>query len=165
MLSSQRIDDPSVGLYSHRLGAFWLVGGASNTGGAVLKSFFSDDDLFRLSAQIDSTQASDLTYYPLLGPGERFPINDPNLQPRLTPRPEDDAAFLHRMLEGMAAIEARCFAEIKSRGGSAPSLIFTAGGGAQNDTWTRIRERHLGQLPRVPEFSEAAIGAAKLAQG
>jgi len=33
LLSPVRIDDPMVGLYSHRLGDLWLVGGASNTGG------------------------------------------------------------------------------------------------------------------------------------
>lgn len=35
-----------------------------------------------------------LDYYPLTKPGERFPVNDPAMQPRLTPRPEDDARFL-----------------------------------------------------------------------
>lgn len=28
-----------------------------------------------------------LQYYPLLGQGQRFPINDPNLQPHVSPRP------------------------------------------------------------------------------
>lgn len=31
---------------------------------------------------------------PLAAPGERFPVNDPGLQPRLEPRPADDAVFL-----------------------------------------------------------------------
>ena len=30
---------------------------------------------------------SGLDYYPLLGQGQRFPINDPNMLPRMTPRP------------------------------------------------------------------------------
>jgi sugar (pentulose or hexulose) kinase len=40
LLSSQKVDDSNYGIYSHRLGNLWLTGGASNTGGAVLKSFF-----------------------------------------------------------------------------------------------------------------------------
>ncbi len=35
-----------------------------------------------------------LDFYPLASPGERFPVNDPGLAPRLEPRPEDDALFL-----------------------------------------------------------------------
>ena len=63
------------------------TGGASNTGGAVLKEFFTSEQLKELSAQIDPDQSSGLDYYPLTKPGERFPVNDPRLEPRLTPRP------------------------------------------------------------------------------
>lgn len=86
LLSNQRIDAPDIGLYSHRLGDGWLVGGASNTGGGVLSSFFSVQQMIDLSARIDPQTASDLDYYPLLRKGERFPINDPDLAPRMTPR-------------------------------------------------------------------------------
>ncbi|WP_257891148.1 hypothetical protein [Gymnodinialimonas phycosphaerae] len=34
LLGPDRIDAPEIGLYSHRLGEGWLVGGTSNTGGA-----------------------------------------------------------------------------------------------------------------------------------
>jgi D-ribulokinase len=70
------------------------VGGASNTGGAVLRHFFSNDELGRLSSSINPDMPSGCDFYPLLTPGERFPINDPGLQPRLHPRPADDALFL-----------------------------------------------------------------------
>ena len=164
LLSTKRIDDPAVGLYSHRLGDLWLVGGASNTGGAVLKQYFSDDELNNLSKRIDPDSPLDLGFYPLKEPGERFPINDPNLPPKLDPRPEDDAAFLQAMLEGMSRIEAQCFDEIARRGGSTPTKIYTAGGGAKNDKWTAIRARYLGQTPQQAASSEAAIGVASLAR-
>jgi sugar (pentulose or hexulose) kinase len=162
LLSTRRIDDPAIGLYSHRLGDFWLVGGASNTGGAVLRDYFTDEQLGTLSAQIDPNAPLGLGYYPLRAVGERFPVNDPMLAPRMEPRPAEDAAFLQAMLEGMAAIEARCYAEIKARGGSEPSVIYTAGGGAQNAVWTAIRARNLGQVPRLAVHTEAAIGVARL---
>ena len=49
VLSSQPISVPEHGVYSQRLGDQWLVGGASNTGGAVLKQFFSTQQLETLS--------------------------------------------------------------------------------------------------------------------
>ncbi|KAJ6985618.1 hypothetical protein NC653_023536 [Populus alba x Populus x berolinensis] len=82
LLSTTRIDDARFGVYSHRLDDKWLVGGASNTGGAVLKQFFTDEQLQKLSEQINPMEASPLDYYPLKAVGERFPVADPNLVPR-----------------------------------------------------------------------------------
>lgn len=79
---------------SHRLGDAWLVGGASNTGGAVLRRFFNDAQLAELTPRMDASRPTGLDYYPLTAPGERFPVNDPGLQPRLEPMPADDAVFL-----------------------------------------------------------------------
>ncbi|MEL7084634.1 MAG: FGGY-family carbohydrate kinase, partial [Cyanobacteria bacterium J06597_1] len=144
LLSACRVDDNERGIYSHRLGESWLVGGASNTGGAVLKHFFTDEELRILSDRIDPAIASPLHYYPLLEPGERFPINDPEFLPKLTPRPDCDAEFLHGLLEGMAAIEARGYRLLATLGAPAVTQVLTAGGGAQNQVWTAIRARNLG---------------------
>lgn len=164
VLSKTRIDDPEVGLYSHKLGDYWLAGGASNTGGGVLASLFSADELTRLSKSIDPTQASPLEYYPLLKPGERFPVNDPSLPPRMTPRPADDTEFLHGLLESIARIEAECYKAITDQGGPTPTQLFTAGGGALNDTWTQIRARVLQTQPLIARHTEASIGIARLVQ-
>lgn len=162
MLSEIRVDAPEIGLYSHRLGDGWLVGGASNTGGGVLLEAFSVAQIASLSERIDPTSASPLDYYPLRTPGERFPINDADLAPRMTPRPKDDAAYLHGLLEGIARIEKRCYDAMVARGAPWPDQIFTAGGGASNPVWTQIRERVLGMpLSAAPE-SEAAVGVARL---
>ncbi|MEM9212337.1 MAG: FGGY-family carbohydrate kinase [Pseudomonadota bacterium] len=162
VLSANRVDDPSIGLYSHRISGHWLVGGASNTGGAVLAKHFSSDELAKLSAQIEPTKSLDLDYYPLNQPGERFPINDPNLEPKLTPRPDSDVEFLHAMLSAIARIEALGYAEIERRGGETPARIFTAGGGAKNTTWTKIRGQYVHSEICVAENTEASIGTAKL---
>lgn len=162
LLSDTRIDAPNVGLYSHPLGDGWLVGGASNTGGGVLRSLFSDDQLAALSNQIDPSQPSDLDYYPLLTPGERFPVNDPDLAPRMSPRPADDAAFLHGVFESIARIEHQCYQQITEYGGPLPSVLFTAGGGASNPVWTTIRERVLGRKIQTATQTEAAVGIARL---
>ncbi len=162
LLTQTRIDDPDIGLYAHRLGDFWLVGGASNTGGAVLRSLFDDGQLAALSMDMDPDTPTQLDYYPLLERGERFPINDPNLAPRLTPRPKSDVLFLQGILESIARIEACCYQEMQARGAAFPNHIFTAGGGGANATWTKIRARALGVIPQVPAQSEASVGAARL---
>ena len=117
-----------------------------------------------LSARIDPEQETGLQFYPLLQPGERFPINDPDLQPIMTPRPDDDALFLQALFEGITRIEARCYAEIEMRGGGSPKRIFSAGGGAKDHAFSRIRARSLGMDPVMSQTTEAAIGAAKLAR-
>lgn len=82
LLSTRRIEDARFGVYSHRLDDKWLVGGASNTGGAVLRQIFTDEELEKLSEQINPMEASPLDYYPLHAVGERFPLADPKMVPR-----------------------------------------------------------------------------------
>ncbi|WP_310411316.1 FGGY-family carbohydrate kinase, partial [Chamaesiphon sp. OTE_8_metabat_110] len=164
LLSHTRVDAPSYGIYSHRLGDLWLVGGASNTGGAVLRHFFSDTELASLSAEIDPDLPSQLDYYPLLTPGDRFPINDPNLAPRLTPQPDCPVEFLHGLLTGIAKIEARGYELLAELGATPLTAIYTAGGGAKNATWTKIRQRYLPVPIFGSQHQEAAYGAAVLTQ-
>lgn len=165
LLSRVRVEDSQFGIYSHRLGDRWLVGGASNTGGAVLRQFFSNAELATLSSQIPAQQASPLDYYPLLKPGERFPVNDPGLLPRLTPQPENRVAFLHGLLESMARIEAQGYQLLQDRGATPVQTVYTAGGGAKNLAWATIRERHLRVPIQMAAQTEAAYGSALLAAG
>lgn len=165
LLSPIRVDAADYGIYSHRLGNLWLAGGASNTGGAVLNHYFTVEELTQWSDRLDPRQPSPLDYYPLLKPGERFPINDPHLPPRLTPRPEDPAAFLHGLLESMARIEHQGYTLLHHHGAPWPTQIFTAGGGAHNPTWSTIRHRYL-QVPLAnPWHHQAAYGTARLSMG
>ena len=164
LLSETRVDDARYGLYSHRIGDAWLVGGASNTGGAVLRQYFSDEQLAALTPRMDAGQPTGLDYYPLTAPGERFPVNDPALQPRLEPRPADDAAFLQGMLEGIARIEAQAYRLMAEKGSTPVGKVYTAGGGAKNPVWTELRQRALG-VPVAPSAqAEAAFGSALLAR-
>lgn len=164
ILSQAPVFAPEMGVYSHRLGGMWLAGGASNTGGGVLADHFDAAQLVELSKQIDPTVASGLDYYPLSRPGERFPVNDPALAPRLDPRPDDKSIFLKGLLEGMARIEARGYAEIARLGGPRPQRVFTTGSGAANPVWTALRGRALGVTILSPDSYSAATGAARLAR-
>jgi sugar (pentulose or hexulose) kinase len=163
LLSATPLFAPEFGIYSHRLGDRWLAGGASNTGGAVLAAFFDPGRIAALSSGLDPERPTGLDYYPLLRPGQRFPINDPHLVPRLSPRPADDARFLQGLLEGIAAIEADAYECLAAIGGPALPSVRSVGGGAANPVWTRIRARRLGVPMGRPASEEAAAGAARLA--
>jgi len=164
LLSDTRVESTEHGVYSHWFGERWLAGGASNAGGAVLRQFFDDRQLAALSEKIDPTVASPLDYMPLPKPGERFPINDPQLSPLLTPRPADDAEFLHGLFESLARIETRGYGLLAELGASPLRRVDTAGGGAQNVTWTCIRQRLLQVPVARAAHTEAAYGAALLAR-
>ncbi|MDC9724519.1 MAG: FGGY-family carbohydrate kinase [Gammaproteobacteria bacterium] len=162
LISDMPIFLPENGVYSHRLGDQWLVGGASNTGGAVLKHFFNSGELQRLS-QLISLENKAPDYYPLLSKGERFPINNPELEPRLSPRSTNDVEFLHGMLKGIASIERQAYQRLEQAGAPAISSIRTVGGGAVNKVWQAIRQQTIPVSFITPKHTEAAYGAACLA--
>lgn len=164
LLSDTKVEAASYGIYSHRLGELWLTGGASNTGGAVLKHFFNERQLRELSRQIDPNAECSVHYYPLLRPGDRFPINDPNLPPKLTPRPTEPKQFLHGLLVGIARIEALGYQKLQELGASQLTKIYTTGGGANNPTWQQIRQGYFNIPVRVAPNTEAAFGTALLAK-
>lgn len=163
LLSATPIFAPRYGVYSHRLLDMWLAGGASNTGGKVLAAYFDEDEIERLSTAMNPGTASGLDYYPLVQPGERFPVMNPGLPPRLEPRPADAAAFLKGMLEGIAAIERLGYERLAELGAPPLASVRSVGGGAVNPHWTAMRQRMLG-VPFVPAASvQAAAGSARLA--
>ncbi|RWD05110.1 MAG: carbohydrate kinase [Mesorhizobium sp.] len=163
ILSDRPISAPRYGIYSHRLGDAWLAGGASNSGGKVLARHFSVARIIELSAAIDPATETGLDYYPLGTAGERFPIADPTLPPRLTPRPASDADYLKAMLEGIASVEALGYRRLAELGSPKLTSVRSVGGGAANAAWTAIRQRKLG-VDFVPALSdEAAAGTARLA--
>lgn len=163
LLSDRPLFAPEYGLYSHRIGDRWLAGGASNTGGVVLAHFFAPERIAELSNAIDPATSTGLDYYPLVRPGERFPIADPALAPRLEPRPVDDAEFLKAIFEGIAGIEHLAYQRLAALGGPPLRSVRTVGGGAANAVWSRIRAARLNVPFESVHSEEAAAGAARLA--
>jgi sugar (pentulose or hexulose) kinase len=163
LLSERPIFAPELGIYSHRLGDTWLAGGASNCGGKTLLQFFTPDQLAALEASLDPLQPTGTDYYPLPAVGERFPVADAQLAPRLTPRPTSDARFLQGIYEAFARVEQTGYAKLASLGGPALRDVRHAGGGARSAAWMSLRAAALG-VPQLPAWSEeAAAGAARLA--
>jgi sugar (pentulose or hexulose) kinase len=163
LLSDRPIFAPAQGVYSHRLGDRWLAGGASNTGGGALMAHFSAERMAALTPQLNPARPTGLDYYPLPKPGERFPISDPQLAPRVTPRPADDVQFFQGLLEGIAAVEGLAYQALRDLGAPALNQVISIGGGARNAAWTAIRQRILGVPVSVAEETEASFGTALLA--
>ena len=163
VLSDRPVAAAGYGVYSHRLGDRWLVGGASNAGGAVLQSLFGRCDICRFTRLLKPAAATGLDYYPLPARGERFPVQDPQLEPRLEPRPASDAVFFQGILEGLAAIEECGYRLLSDLGAPYPSRVLTVGGGAGNRGWQQIRAQRLRVAVSQALHQEAAYGAALLA--
>ena len=163
LLSDRPIFAPELGIYSHRLGDTWLAGGASNCGGKTLLQHFTSEQLATLEASLDPAKPTGTDYYPLPSVGERFPVADAKLAPRLTPRPASDAEFLQGIYEAFARVEQTGFAKLRELGCPSLRSVRHAGGGSRSATWMTLRATALG-VPQQPAWSEeAAAGAARLA--
>lgn len=165
LLSDKPIFSPEHGVYSHRLGKFWLAGGASNSGGAVLLQYFKVEQMQEMTSLLNPAESTELEYYPLPDVGERFPINDPGMEPKLEPLPADSVTFFQGMLEGIARIEGLGYHLLQQEGAPKLSALWTTGGGAQNPAWTRIRERVLNVKISPARSTHTAYGTALLAAG
>ena len=161
-LSDNSINDARYGVYSHRVFGQWLAGGASNAGGGVLLDHFSLEQMSGLGRDVDPRSETDLDYYPLSAVGERFPVSDPELKPRLTPRPRSDALFLQGMLEGLTRIERTGYEVLHELGAPEVRTIRTTGGGAKNEAWMRVRRR-MFNCPISVASADAATGSAMIA--
>lgn len=136
LVSATRVDDSAKGVYSHRLCGNWLVGGASNLGGWVLRSNFSNDEVERLTEELDleaereqeereegkesvgspsSREERIPDYYPgaLLG----FGLSVEEATAALTPRPARDVDFLRAILGSIANVVGLRFRSLCGGGG------------------------------------------------
>jgi len=166
LCTNSPINSIAEGIYSHRIDKQrWLVGGASNSGGAVLKENFTHEELLSLSKQINPAQNTGLNYYPLPSKGERFPYPDAEKQPNMLPVPENRSEYLQAIFEGMAQIEKQGYSLFEKLGTVKVKSIRSSGGGAKNEAWTKIRERIISRPLIKATHTEAAYGSALLAAG
>ena len=163
VISTTPVFAPEYGIYSQPLNENWLVGGASNSGGAVLLNFFSQTQLDEMTPMLDPANQTGLDYYPLTATGERFPVNNPQLKPTLSPRPESDIRFFQAILEGIARIEHSGYQKLSECGVPYPGSIRTVGGGAKNNAWQTIRQQMLKTDMVQAKQVQAAYGTALLA--
>ncbi len=158
------IDKPmkKQGITNHRLNGHWICGGASNAGCGILSQLFSDSEIKELSRQINPLKNTSLNLLPLNSKGERFPVNNANLEPILYPRPVSDSLYLHALFEGLAKIELKGWEKLGELTGSLPKKIITIGGGSKNPQWRKIREKIIN-IPIVSCKKTTSFGTALLA--
>ena len=150
------------GITTHRVCGNWICGGASNAGCGILSKFFSDAEIKELSRQIITSKKTSLNLLPLNSKGERFPVNNPFLEPILGPRPVSDSLYLHALFEGLARIELKGWEKLRDLTGSLPKRIVTVGGGSKNPQWRTIREKIIN-IPIVSCKKTTSFGTALLA--
>ena len=158
------IDKPikKQGVTNHRVNGHWICGGASNAGCGILSQLFSDSEIKELSRQINPSKNTSLNLLPLNSKGERFPVNNANLEPILDPRPVSDSLYLHALFEGLAKIELKGWEKLGELTGSLPKKIITIGGGSKNPQWRKIREKIIN-IPIVSCKKTTSFGTALLA--
>lgn len=174
LISNRPVFNVEHGIYSHRLGQNWLVGGASNAGGAVLLHFFSLEEVNCLVENlldpecVVKWQTAPLPdYYPLIKAGERFPIADANLQPK-QPLLENNAdqtqknVFLLALIQGLTHIEKLGFQRLEALGTPSLQRLFTVGGGTKNRVWQVLRQQHLETKFTQPDSLDAAFGVTRI---
>lgn len=165
ILSDKPVFSAEHAVYSHRLGRYWLAGGTSNTGWQVLLQYFDTHQMVEMSKQLNPDQFTGLDYYPLAQIGERFPICDPKMPPRLEPLPGDSLTFFQGVLEGISRIEGLGYQALTKLGAPTVKQVYSVGPGSENLAWQRIRERILQVEVKRGRFPSAAHGAALLAAG
>ncbi len=158
------IDNPikEKGITTHRVSGNWICGGASNAGCGILSKFFSDLEITELSRQINTSKSTAFNLLPLNSKGERFPIDDSNLEPILDPRPVSDSLYLQALFEGLANIELKGWEKLGELTGSLPRRIVTVGGGSKNPQWRKIREKIIN-IPIISCKKTTSFGTALLA--
>ena len=110
----------------------------------------------------NTLEETTLNLLPLNSRGERFPVNNPYLEPILSPRPVSDSLYLHALFEGLARIELNGWKKLYELTGSLPKRIVTTGGGSRNSQWRAIREQTIN-IPIISCKKSTSFGTALLA--
>ncbi len=163
MVTSTPIFNSKYGIYSHKLKQNWLIGGASNSGGAVLRNAYSLTEIEYLNQTLTdiSLDKLDITthYYPLNFTGERFPISDPCLNPVMPDQPSfplpidsttpSNQALLNahqiyylNLIKGLVHIEDLAYQKLFQETQQPIKRLYTVGGGVKNSLWQQCRIRH-----------------------
>ncbi|KUJ72065.1 FGGY-family carbohydrate kinase [Thiomicrospira sp. WB1] len=167
LLSDRPVFAPQYGVYSHKVGPWWLAGGASNAGGNALVTRYGLDPIKHwcqkpLSAADIHDRIGALDYYPLKSKGERFPFQDPNKCPDFEPPAPDAFTEFLAALAGLVKIEVLGYQRLAELGASSVQSIHSVGGGLKNPLWQTLRKEALPISDIAPLHDQAAFGVARL---
>ena len=163
-VTNRLLIDPLGRIYCHRHpNGWWLPGGASNTGAECLAREFGDQETWERSPRAASLSPTSLVAYPLVGTGERFPFVSAEAEGFLIGQPASRNELFAAYLEGVACVERLAFETLEEMGADLGDRVYSAGGGAQSESWLQIRADVLQKRVLRPEVTGAAMGAAIVA--
>ncbi len=162
--SRELVADPEGAVYSHRHpDGWWLPGGASNVGAAVLRAEFGGRDLAELDAAAASNGPAGVVVYPLVGRGERFPFAVPDAEAFSLGDAAGEVDRYRALLEGVAFVERLGYERLADLGAVVDPPIAVSGGGSGSRVWNRIRATVLGEPVVETPGATTALGACILA--
>jgi xylulokinase len=163
-VTTQLVHDNKGRIYSHRHPqGYWMPGGASNIGGRCLTERFGASRFDELNRCVAAYTPTGIAVYPLTGTGERFPFLNADALYFESRLPKNDAELYTAMMEGVSYAERLSFDMLAGLGCDMKDEIFTAGGACKSDAWLQMRASVLGKRIKVPQETDAAMGAALLA--
>lgn len=153
--------DPGGRLYSHRHPAgWWILGGASNTGGEAVERRFGRERIREFDQKVLSVSPSGVILYPLEGTGERFPFLAPHAVRFQTGAAVGEVEEFAAHLEGVAYIERLSYEVVGRLGVSVPEVILASGGGAKSREWLQIRADVMQKVFIPALRTDGAMGGA-----
>ncbi|MEN9203668.1 MAG: FGGY-family carbohydrate kinase [Thermostichus sp. DG_1_6_bins_120] len=161
--STRPIQTPSLYSHLHPDKTGWWPGAASFCGGRILPYCFPSGDFPALDQKAQACVPTGLVSYPLVQPGERFPILDPSFTGFLPAAEKGSPRFYAALLEGVAMVERLGLDTLAAQGIPVQGPIFTTGGGSRSPLWLSIRASLLNRSLALVKHPEAAVGAAILA--
>ncbi|MCD2198162.1 carbohydrate kinase [Actinomycetospora endophytica] len=177
-VTAELLRDPGGTVYCHRSpqAGWWLPGGASNVGAAVLSDVVDPARFDAVTARLEADPPDDVpVVLPLRGRGERFPFDAPDAtgfwldgdRPRgldtLVASVGETAAFAG-LAEGVAFVERLAFSHLAELGADVSGTRVISGGATMNRWWNRRRAAVLGVTLARPRAAEPAVGMALLAR-
>ena len=164
-IAEEFIKDKEGLLYTHRHpDGFWLPGGASNTGGEVLRVFFNDK-VKEYDNDIMDLPPTNSLVYPLARVGEKLPFFNMDAKGFIEVDACDPAILFKAMLEGLSYVEKLIYDKIENLGYIVNDRVFSMGGGAYSLPWLKIRANVIGKSMARARIVETAFGSCIIAAG
>lgn len=165
-LTSHLLKDPQGRVYCHlHPQGYWMPGGAGNVGARVLDERFPGVDKKQFDEAALQLSPTDLTVYPLVQTGERFPFVNPAAVGFVERETFDTATLYAAHLEGVACVERLAYDVVRELGAQVGERIYTTGGGARSLPWMQLRADILGRELARAANANAAMGSAIIAAG
>lgn len=163
-IEEKLITDKHGRIYSHlHPQGYWLLGGASNIGGRCLNENFNKSRFDEYNGYAADLTPTGLACYPLTDVGERFPFLNAEARGIMPGTEADPRRKYAALMEGVGYAERLSFEMLEGLGCKIKDEIFTAGGACKADVWLQIRSDILNKALKVPEQTDAVMGAALLA--